>query len=176
MNMDTIKDKTLKFLELNRGSRFKQKEIAKAIGVAGKEYVKFKRLLSSLSDSGKIRRYPKSRYAAKGSEKYFEGALSVTMKGFGFVIVEDGLDIFISSDAMQGALGGDKVKVEVFPHRFGPNPEGRIVEIVERKRTEIVGTLRKLRGKWFVTPDERMLKNNLSVIYGKEGGGKSGKR
>ena len=174
--MDDIKDKTLNFLELNRGSRFKQKEIAKAIGVAGNEYVRFKRLLYSLSKSGKIRKYPKSRYAAKESEKYFEGALSVTMKGFGFVIVEDGLDIFISSDAMQGALSGDKVKVEVFPHRFGPNPEGRIVDVIERKRTEIVGTLRKLRGKWFVTPDERMLKNNLPVIYGKEGGGKSGQK
>jgi len=78
---------------------------------------------------------------------------------------------------MGGALGGDVVSVEITSRRqFGPNPEGKITEIIERKRTQIVGTLREQKGYFELVPDERALKTNLSVVKGKEKGGKSGQK
>jgi len=93
------------------------------------------------------------------------------------VITGEELDVYISADDMGGALGGDVVGVEITSRRqFGPNPEGKITKIIERKRTQIVGTLREKKGYFELVPDERALKTNLSVVKGKEKGGKSGQK
>ena len=192
--MNKLNEKVLNFLELEVGKKFKQKEIAKAVGVKGNNYRKFKRILTEMSDTDKIRKYGKSRYssnigkpvetgkrgrtrnASKREGKSVEGVLSVTMRGFGFLLVEDGPDIFISSDDMSGALGGDIVKVRVFPRKVGPSSSGKVIEIVERKRTKIVGTLIRNRGRLEVVPDERALRNNIPIMKGKEKKGKPGQK
>jgi len=172
-----LADRIVSFVEMKAGKRFKQKEIARAMGIDGKEYVRFKKLLNSLGRTGKIKRHPKSRFSSKLKTRTVKGVLSVTMKGFGFVVTGEELDIYISADDMGGALGGDVVSVEITSRRqFGPNPEGKITEIIERKRTQIVGTLREQRGYFELVPDERALKTNLSVVKGKEKGGKSGQK
>ena len=192
--MNRLNEKVLNFLELKEGKKFKQKEIARAVGVKSNNYLKFKRILTDLSDEGKIKKYGKSRYSSKISApknvrkksrtrshsnregKLVDGELSVTMKGFGFLLVKDGPDIFISSDDMGGALGGDTVQVRVFPRKVGPSPGGRVTEIIERKRTEIVGTLIRDKGRFEVVPDERALRNNIPVMRGKEKNGKRGQK
>ena len=192
--MNSLNEKVLNFLELEVGKKFKQKEIARAVGVKGNNYRKFKRILNEMSDADKISKYGKSRYssnisrpvkiskrgrtqnASKREGKTVEGVLSVTMRGFGFLLVDDGPDIFISSDDMSGALGGDIVKVRVFPRKVGPSSEGRVIDIVERKRTKIVGTLIRNKGRFEVVPDERALRNNIPVMKGKEKNGKPGQK
>ena len=192
--MNRLNEKVVKFLELEEGKKFKQKEIARAVGAKGSNYLKFKRILNGLSDAGKISKHEKSRYssrigtagknrkkgrrqdAPKREGKIVEGVLSVTMKGFGFLLVEDGPDIFISADDMSGALGGDIVKVRVFSRKVGPSASGRIIDIIERKRTKIVGTLVRNRGGLEVVPDERALRNNIPIIKGKEKNGKPGQK
>ena len=77
---------------------------------------------------------------------------------------------------MSGALGGDIVRVLVFPRKVGPSSEGRVIDIVERKRTQIVGTLIRERGKLEVVPDERALRNNIPVMKGKDKKGKPGQK
>ena len=192
--MNRLNEKVLNFLELKPGKKFKQKEIARAVGVKGNNYLKFKRILTELSETGKISNYGKSRYsskmgaavkirkrdsgrnASKREGKLLEGVLTVTMRGFGFLLVDDGPDIFISSDDMGGALGGDIVAVRVFPRKVGPSPAGRVTDIVERKRTQIVGTLVRERGRLEVVPDERALRNNIPVMKGKDKKGKLGQK
>ena len=192
--MNRLNEKVLNFLELKAGKKFKQKEIARAVGVKGNNYLKFKRILTELSEAGKISKYGKSRYssrmgapvkirqrgsgrnASKRDGKLLEGVLTVTMRGFGFLLVDDGPDIFISSDDMGGALGGDIVRVRVFPRKVGPSSEGRVIDIVERKRTQIVGTLIRERGRFEVVPDERALRNNIPVMKGKDKKGKPGQK
>lgn len=192
--MNRLNEKVMNFLELEEGKKFKQKEIARAVGVKGNNYIKFKRILTGLSEAGKISKYGKSRYsskivlsgkvrkkgrdqnASKREGKLVEGVLSVTMRGFGFLLVDDGPDVFISSDDMSGALGGDIVRVRVFPRKVGPSSEGRVIDIVERKRTQIVGTLIRERGKLEVVPDERALRNNIPVMKGKDKKGKPGQK
>ncbi|MBR7103918.1 MAG: VacB/RNase II family 3'-5' exoribonuclease [Lentisphaeria bacterium] len=77
-----------------------------------------------------------------------EGILSMTASGFGFVkqdLEESGQeelaeDIFIPAHFINGAIDGDRVRVELLPPGDDPGkgPAGRVREIIERTRTEFV--------------------------------------
>jgi len=97
----------------------------------------------------------------KSEVKLITGKLTVTQKGLGFVIQDssDEQDIFIPPKYVGNALDGDIVKVEILdekPRRgrtyskpkIDKGPAGKIVKIIERKRSQIVGELiagRKIR-------------------------------
>ncbi len=82
------------------------------------------------------------------------GTIKLTSRGFGFVTPdaseqeqdqERPADIFIPPQYTMTAMSGDKVKVELLPaHPEYDNdrgPAGKVVEIVERSRTTIVGEI-----------------------------------
>lgn len=92
-----------------------------------------------------------------------EGILSMTQSGFGFVKIdipeemniEEKQDIFIPPQYVNGAIEGDRVRVELLPPSGDPDkgPAGRIKEIIERTKSEFVAELlpgnrlRPLNGK-----------------------------
>ncbi|ARK33499.1 ribonuclease R [Lactiplantibacillus plantarum] len=75
--------------------------------------------------------------------KTVEGSFHGNDKGFGFVRYDPDLpDIYINPDNTQFAITGDDVAVEIIrPARPGSDrgPEGKIVSIVKRNYTQIVG-------------------------------------
>lgn len=74
----------------------------------------------------------------------FEGTLTTTPAGFGFVKPsEKGDDVFIPPRHLGGALDGDTVEVALLDQAREPGkgPVGKVVSIVERGRTAIVGEL-----------------------------------
>jgi len=81
----------------------------------------------------------------------YKGTLEVTRSGMGFVLV-DGLDadILVRPNDFNTALHGDKVRVEVQPGREGKRLQGTVVQVVERKQSEFIGTLQKSKGFGFV--------------------------
>jgi ribonuclease R len=81
------------------------------------------------------------------------GTLSVTNRGFGFVIVPDGMDLFIPSSNMYTAMDGDKVQAEITEKAKEKNPVGKIVKIVERSIKEYVGAYKEKDGTAMVVPE-----------------------
>ncbi len=77
------------------------------------------------------------------STQRIEGDITVTSKGFGFVLVADGPDIFVHRDNLGTALEGDRVRVEVFPGSAKHKPAGRVIEVVNRVEHPIVGVFHK---------------------------------
>jgi ribonuclease R len=93
------------------------------------------------------------------------GRLDLHRDGYGFVrpnarqVVSD--DIFIPPDALSGAMQGDQVLVELEPPRADGRRLGRIVRIMQRRNTTVVGTFRYSRsdrsqGNQVIPFDERM--------------------
>lgn len=78
-------------------------------------------------------------------QKYqVEGLIRVHPRGFGFVIVEEGEDIFIPKAVLNGAVDGDHVKVAINPNAVSDKgPEGKVIEIVKRGRTQLAGIVDK---------------------------------
>ncbi|MBR7107459.1 MAG: VacB/RNase II family 3'-5' exoribonuclease [Lentisphaeria bacterium] len=110
------------------------------------------------------------------------GLLRMTVSGFGFVTPEaetvpelDG-DIFTPAKYTMNAMDGDTVRVQLLPPRRSyrgeeeRGPSGKIVEIIQRNREEIVGEL--LAGSVFRPLDPR-LPDNI-IISGARRGAKRG--
>ena len=86
-----------------------------------------------------------------------EGMFIGNQKGFGFVELEDEEDdIFIPANAVGTAMHQDTVRVLVKEKNGGgKRHEGKIIEILERGTTEVVGTFQRERDYGFVLCDIR---------------------
>ena len=109
--------------------------------------------------------------ATGASSRLLAGRLDLHRDGFGFVRPDrrsgakasaEIADIFIPPNEMSSAMQGDQVLVEVDPPKADGRISGRIVRVLERRNSTIVGTFRSanpVRGQNqnFVLPfDERM--------------------
>ncbi len=83
------------------------------------------------------------KYLVKAiSEDYYEGTIDMTgRKTAYFVCPEFGEDVFIPTNNLNRALDKDKVKVYVYNRRKGKRPEGEVIEVVERAKTDFVGVI-----------------------------------
>jgi ribonuclease R len=101
------------------------------------------------------------------------GRLDLHRDGYGFVRQAVGNDdIFIPPDAINGAMQGDQVLVELEPPRADGRRLGRIARILERRNPTVVGTFHYARsdrqqGNSVVPFDERMTQPIL-IPFGQE--------
>ena len=158
-----IRKEVVEYLKKRTGHTFKPKELSRALDVPQDQYRDFKQWLQSLSDQGKIERFRKNNYGYPQEKQIIEGKISITSKGFGFVLVADDQDIFIAYDNLENAMDGDRVKALVFKKSFGKNPEGKVLEVLERSTMNIVGIYRKDETGGFVHPEDDRLKSPLYI-------------
>lgn len=103
----------------------------------------------------------------KQKEVILTGILSKHKKGFGFVIPENdqGGDVFVSPNHMNGAMNGDTVSVKLLaPGETNRAREGVIHQVVKRAAVEIVGTFEKSKRFGFVVPDDRRFNDDVFVM------------
>ena len=93
------------------------------------------------------------------------GRLQVVRSGAGFVVAEDRAqpDVFIPAFKLATAIHGDRVVARVEHRPASGNPEGRIVRVLERARSRIVGTYRRSARFAFVEPDDPRLTFDVFV-------------
>ena len=72
----------------------------------------------------------KTKNEKNKKEKSFEGILSITSKGFGFVDISKNNGIYVSEENMNGAYQGDLVRAKMI--NIGRRPECKILEVRER--------------------------------------------
>jgi len=97
-----------------------------------------------------------------------EGVIFVTMRGNGFVkVVNLKDDVEISEFNLNTALNKDIVKISLEPKR-GNRAEGRVEEIIERAKTEFVGTITKKEGAIFFSPDDKKVYREIVIIPNKK--------
>ncbi len=138
--------------------------LKKSLGI-GKDPKKAKVLqatLKTLIREGKV--HPSGRKYFAATEVY-KGRIQRFKEGFGFLLRDDGPDVFIPPHGMKGALDGDLVLVE----RIGGKrrPEGRVIQILEREIKNYIGTYRQVRKRGYVEPDLLTLPPTLPVVRGR---------
>ncbi|MBL7764037.1 MAG: ribonuclease R, partial [Chitinophagaceae bacterium] len=82
------------------------------------------------------------------TERDLKGVLDITRSGMGFVKVQDvEVDILVRPGDFNTALHGDIVRVRVNKFAEGKKRmQGVITEVIQRKRTEFIGTLQMNKG------------------------------
>lgn len=110
-------------------------------------------LLRELETEGFLRKSGHETYAYSNTTETIEGELELTQRGSGFVIVgKNEADIFIAPHNIGQAIHGDIVRVAL-TKKSGNRPEGKIMEVVSRERTQFVGTIHMYDKHAFLIPD-----------------------
>ena len=88
----------------------KIKEIAVVLQIPREQRDDLKEVLDALVEEGKISLSKRGKYS-KGHAVHMKGTFQANVRGYGFVHPEDeGEDVFISEENMNGAFQGDEVE------------------------------------------------------------------
>ncbi|MDY0780472.1 ribonuclease R family protein [Tenacibaculum sp. IB213877] len=174
-----IKDLTRKIFKiLNEDSNktYNYKQIASKIGVVdtdGRNQIIKK--LAELAANHKVVEVEKGKYKINEDRKYHVGTLDLTSNGNGYFICDDfEEDIFVPAVNLNKGLQDDTVRVYVYHKRRNQKLEADVVEVLERAKTEFVGTLQMSKNFGFVIPDNYKMYADIFISKSKLGGAEDG--
>lgn len=159
-------------LPLLEGEPLQAAGIARALRMNRDDLPLLDQTLSALEREGRIVRVRRDHYILPESADLFTGKLQIHAGGSGHVLAdqEGGKDLFVSADNLGTALNGDRVVARLIHQpRFHGRPrrdgrqEGRIIRVVERAGTPVVGTLRKTNNFYHVVADDPRFPRTLYV-------------
>jgi ribonuclease R len=134
-------------------------------------------VLDELTSTGNLEEISRGKYKLKAKAGYVIGKVDLTNSGYGFVISEEiGEDVFISQNNLHHALNGDVVKVYVYAKRKRKQPEGEVIEIIQRARETFVGILDVQQRFAFLSPDDRKMPFDLFIPLDSLNGAKDGQK
>ena len=168
--------------------KMKEKELIHFLGIPKEEKKDFTALLEEMVEEGLLSFSAKeerhSSLAAKPEEKghskasmqkerTLKGVYSKTKKGFGFVSLSEKEldDIYIPKGSEGNAMDGDTVQILITKEKQGDSSaEGKIVKVMKRAVTEVLGLVKERREGLFLFPDNPKLPSPFYIQPGKAGG------
>ncbi|MAP55680.1 ribonuclease R [Altibacter sp.] len=133
--------------------------------------------LKELQGKGNIQEVERGKYIITPSQNYYTGRMDIAGRGQGYVIVEElEEDILIKNKNLNKALQGDTVEVYVFKRRKGGKTEGEVTKILERKRTEFVGTIQVMDNFAFVEVTDYKMYTDIFIPKANIGNAKNGEK
>ncbi len=173
----TFSEKILKILSQNANKPFNYKQICAVLELndtkSRNEIIKDLKILAAQkviveSEPGK--------YLVKAvSQDYYEGRIDMTSRKTAYFICEDFEDdVFIPTNNLNHALDKDKVKVYVYNRRRGKKPEGEVIEVLERAKSEFVGVIDIQKNFAFVTTANAKMYTDIFIPKDKYNGAEQG--
>lgn len=143
-------------------------ELSKALRWPSDKRAELRDVLRELETAGEITRIRKDRYVLPQTADLVTGILQVHAAGNAHLLSETpGVkDVFISAPNLGTAMHGDKVVARIMHEGREQRPgnrEARVIKILERANTTIVGTLQSSKKFFYVIPDDPRLQNNIYV-------------
>ncbi len=173
----TFSEKILKILSQNANKPFNYKQICAVLELndtkSRNEIIKDLKILAAQkviieSEPGK--------YLVKAvSQDYYVGTIDMTSRKTAYFICEDFEDdVFIPTNNLNHALDKDKVKVYVYNRRRGKKPEGEVIEVLERSKTEFVGVIDIQKNFAFVSTANAKMYTDIFIPKDKYFGAENG--
>ena len=158
------------------------KQLARELGVHGDARRELFERLKHLAAGGQLQQVGPDRYAipqAAAGKNMAVGRLSMHRDGFGFVIPEANSlderlkaklagDIFIPPPFVGSAMHGDRVLVEIGNIRPDGRAEGRIVRLIGRAHSTVVGKFHYGSRRNYVTPIDQKITQEIVIPEGME--------
>jgi len=149
-------------------------DITNKLGLAQSQASEVLSELRDLVRSGRVVRLPGKRFSLPADEDLIAGRILMNRRGGGRVVTTDASQpsIDIDPSAARTAMHNDRVLVLVerpalsnrerrHGRRAPSGPSGRVVEVLERARTQVVGTLEKSRQLWYVVPSDPRITHDI---------------
>ncbi len=164
---DQLKAEILAFLSVNIERPYTLQDLFTHYDVKNKqEKALYGMLVEDLLEEGKIYQIDKGKYTVDVNANAVVGRLDHVNSRFGFIRYDDTKpDIWVDADDLKGAIDGDLVKATIYGefYRKGDNPEGAVIEIIERGRKEIVGKIQVFGNYALVRPDHKNLHDDIFI-------------
>ncbi|MBN8420850.1 MAG: ribonuclease R [Verrucomicrobia bacterium] len=140
-------------------------ELLSQLGMKPNQQQVLQSLLKSLEKQGKIVRTKGNRYIVAKEADLVPGVIQITRGGRGFVQPDEAgvSEIGISESNTGTAMHGDRVLVRLDVRPGQQDKTGSVVRVLERKRTQFVGTLQRSKQFLHVTPDDPRLPGAIYV-------------
>ena len=140
-------------------------ELLSQLGMKPNQQQVLQSLLKSLEKQGKIVRTKGNRYIVAKEADLVPGVIQITRGGRGFVQPDEAgvTEISISDSNTGTAMHGDRVLVRLDVKPGQQDKSGSVVRVLERKRTQFVGTLQRSKQFLHVTPDDPRLPGAIYV-------------
>lgn len=133
--------------------------------------------LHKLLSNQRIKETEKGKFSINlNIEGTLTGIIDFNQSGNAYVTVENLKDdVFIHAKNVKDALQGDKVLIVTYNFK-GKKMEGSVLEVLERSRTEFVGTLQLVPHKefGFVVCDKKTINTDIFIPKGKINGAENG--
>jgi len=135
--------------------------------------------LHKLLSSQRIKETEKGKYTINlNIEGTLTGTIDFNQSGNAYVTVENLKDdVFVHAKNVKDALQGDKVLIVTYNFK-GKKLEGSVLEVLERKRSEFVGTFQLVPHKefGFVVCDKKTINTDIFIPKGKINGAENGNK
>jgi len=164
-----MKEQILRLLEQKDYVPLSAENLRRHLRVPPDREPDFERTLRKLEREGQIVRIKADRYVRTSDADLIPGRIRMNRAGKGFLTPDDSSlkEIAIAESATGTALHEDRVLVrrDVRRKNFrdGDQETGTVVRILERKRTQIVGTLAQGRNSLYVIPDDPRMPHDIYV-------------
>ena len=145
-----IREKKLIYLTIDKLSQ-------QLATILNENKLELKQQIVSLIHDGTLFLDENKKVSISADKGYFKAKLTLNKKGYGFARVEGYNDFFIPAYAINGAFDGDDCLVEIINQKTPEDIEGRVVSILKRNTTHIVGTYIVGKSKNVVFPDDERL-------------------
>lgn len=173
-----ITNSVVNFSNKNASESFGIKQVAEKLGFkkpAEKQLIS--NILYDLQEDDFIIETGKGKYKSNNRGIFVEGIFERRSNGKNFFVPDgesDSAHIFIAERNSAHAMNGDRVKIQMLAKRKGRDPEGEVLEILERKQTTFVGTLDVQKQFAFLVMDSKILANDIFIPKENLKGGNDG--
>ncbi len=173
-----LKRAILDFLSDRSDKSYRSGDLAHALDIEDNdEYLRFEQVLNELRSHHAVA-LEGDKFTSRTASNEAIGHLAVKPQGFGFVTPRDGdEEFFIRESNMGTALDGDIVRV-MLGAQARPNKlrECKVVEVIQRRRTQVVGTFHPHGTYGFVEPDDQRILQDVFVPKEAFGGAQKGEK
>lgn len=173
--LDELKSEIATFFEINTERPFELHELHSHFDADDpKLRLIFNGLLDELVEEGKVIRTKEGLYSTNENANVFIGKVEHVNKNYAFIVLDtqksseqpklENTDIWVDSDDLRGAIDGDTVRVKLLSdYRSGRRREGRVEEILERGRVELVGEVELWPKYGIVVLDNRRIYDDVYI-------------
>ncbi len=175
---DGLSETIANILRKDHSTPYNYKQIAAKLGVddanSRNQIIK---ILKDLQGKGTIKEIERGKYILTPTNSYHTGKVDIAGRGQGYVIVEGmDTDIFIHNKNLNKALNKDIVEVYIFKRSKSGKTEGEITKILQRHKTEFVGTIQVKENFAFVDVSDHKMYTDIFVPKNKINGAKNGEK
>ncbi len=173
-----LSDKIIAILRKDHSKPYNYKQIAAKLDVddanSRNQIIK---VLKELQGSKEIQEIDRGKYILTPNQNYYTGRVDIAGRGQGYIIVDElEDDILVKNKNLNKALNGDTVEVYVYKRKKGGKSEGEITNIIERKKTEFVGTINIQDRFAFVEMNDHKMYTDIFVHKSNINGAQQGER